>query len=100
MQLRIVRLTIPEFLVTIAHLPLSCFLPVRRAEGNSLAKSIPLALCTLGPNIGFDLHVSPLSRKGTRHSGGWVCRPPLFQTLQQTTPLTFVMCCRHSVPAL
>jgi hypothetical protein len=57
MQLRIVRLTIPEFLVTIAHLPLGSFLPVRRAEGNSLAKSIPVALCTLGPNIGFDLPV-------------------------------------------
>jgi hypothetical protein len=30
---------------------------VRRAEGNSLAKSIPVALCTLGPNIGFGLPV-------------------------------------------
>ena len=57
MQLRIVRLTIPEFLVTIAHLPLGSFLLVRRAEGNSLAKSISVALCTLGPNIGFDLPV-------------------------------------------
>jgi hypothetical protein len=50
MQLRIVRLTISRFLVTITHLPLGSFLPVRRAEGNSLAKSIP-------PNIGFDLPV-------------------------------------------
>jgi proteasome lid subunit RPN8/RPN11 len=35
MQLRIVRLTIPRFLVTIAHLPLGSFLPMRRAEGSS-----------------------------------------------------------------
>jgi hypothetical protein len=34
--------------VTIAHLPLGSFLPVRRAEGNSLSKSIPVALCNWG----------------------------------------------------
>ena len=71
MQLRIVRLTIPEFLVTIAHLPLGSFLPVRRAEGNSLAKSIPVALCTSGAKYRLRPARPPLSRKGTRHSGGY-----------------------------
>src|ERR1700738_4600121 len=99
MQLRIVRLTIPEFLVTIAHLPLGSFLPVRRAEGNSLAKSIPVALCTLGPNIDFDLPVLRYRARVHAIPAGTVGWPPaLISNATATMPLTFAMCCRHSVP--